>query len=149
MTSHQTSWLSVSEHSLIPQRTVRLYAQDPEYFIEDTDVLSHLGFAVLDSRYGVHEGFAKVDERTLVLSVGNGARKLVCETTRPAAMIWSESEQSLCMRTLLASEYNKRPCGLRGGDDEYGCGCLAGMVLYVRKSRNGSVGGILSRFLSH
>ncbi|EMR67305.1 hypothetical protein UCREL1_5698 [Eutypa lata UCREL1] len=76
-------------HSKQGGEKVALFAQDPAYFEHDKAVLRHFGFKIMDGSHGVQEGFVEVDERTFVMCVNFGDRvqQVVCETSRPAAMI--------------------------------------------------------------
>lgn len=92
---------------------VALFAQDPAYFEHDKAVLRHFGFKIMDGSHGVQEGFVEVDERTFVMCVNFGDRvqQVVCETSRPAAMIVSsfQSYQPLLQRVC---EYTSLPTGI-------------------------------------
>ncbi|CAJ2499819.1 Uu.00g026720.m01.CDS01 [Anthostomella pinea] len=99
---------------------VRLYTQDDDYRVEDTIMLRRLGFEMLNPGYGFQEGFVKVDENTLILAMGSGygVQKVVCETSRPAAIIWAFPMgrdlaswwEFLGTRRTLAMEYDHHNC---------------------------------------
>lgn len=75
---------------------VALLAQDPSYFKEDKSVLQMFGFRIVDPSHGVQEGFVEVDEHSLVMTFdfGDRVQQVVCETARPAAMIWSAPDEA-------------------------------------------------------
>ena len=75
---------------------VTLLAQDPSYYDEDKHVLRQYGFKIADWDHGVQEGFVEVDDSTFVISINFGDRvqQVVCETSRPAAMIWAPPERA-------------------------------------------------------
>ena len=75
---------------------VTLLAQDPSYYDEDKHVLRQYGFKIADWSHGVQEGFVEVDKNTFVMCVNFGDRvqQVVCETSRPAAMIWASPEKA-------------------------------------------------------
>ncbi|TGJ84598.1 hypothetical protein E0Z10_g4167 [Xylaria hypoxylon] len=64
---------------------VEVYSQDPMYRSHDIKALKAHGIQVL----GGHEGFVKVGADTLVFLMGAGTPilRVLCETTRPAAII--------------------------------------------------------------
>lgn len=77
-------------------KNVTLLAQDPSYYQEDKSTLTMFGFRILDSSHGVQEGFVEVDEHSLIMTVdfGDRVQQVVCETARPAAMIWAAPEEA-------------------------------------------------------
>ncbi|GAW13563.1 hypothetical protein ANO14919_029500 [Xylariales sp. No.14919] len=96
------------------QEKVQVYSQEPMYRSHDITALEAHGIHVLDAR--LHEGFIKVGGDTLVFVVGDGKPilRVLCETTRPAAIICALMRQhedingAHAILKLLDSEYEER-----------------------------------------
>ncbi|KAI1264973.1 hypothetical protein F5Y18DRAFT_427612 [Xylariaceae sp. FL1019] len=128
-------------------RTIRLYAQDPYYYIDDEAVLERFGFTVTNPAPGRHGGFLRVDEKTLIICAEKSLRQLICETALPAAVIWPTFQEleaaplalfgrggSNTFQRRFNSEYQRWRFDTPKGRRKFRDGCLRHMDLYVRHS---------------
>ena len=68
----------------------RVYSQEESYRPHEADALRAHGIEPLSGRRGRHEGFLKIDARTLVFMFGSDTRqciRVICATNRPAGII--------------------------------------------------------------
>ncbi|KAI1505643.1 hypothetical protein F5X99DRAFT_367293 [Biscogniauxia marginata] len=99
------------------QEKIQEYAQDPRYRQGDIEALKSLDIEFLNHEHGIQEGFMMVDGNTFVFSIntGNFLQQIICETNRPAAMIWSGPDPNDWEETqtfprilyILVMEYNE------------------------------------------
>ncbi|KAI5918234.1 hypothetical protein F4810DRAFT_715688 [Camillea tinctor] len=105
---------------LSEEQRIRLIAQDPDYRQQDVTMLRRLRFEVLNGEYGLHEALLEVDKNTLIVAIGIGLglQQVICETARPAAMVWTwtgpetlkEWKGLRAAGHILSSEYDMIPC---------------------------------------
>ncbi|CAJ2504038.1 Uu.00g114320.m01.CDS01 [Anthostomella pinea] len=126
-----------------PNGPVRVYAVDYAYNLDDKEILNDMGIEVLPHEHGNYESYVRIDKDTLVMSIGTGGGiyQVICETTQPAAMIWTwfnasiprNGEDLSVVRKVLREEYEVVDCPpLSVRDAEEAFAPLSESTLFVR-----------------
>lgn len=131
---HVAALAIVKQLQKITSQKVELYTADPNYgpyhkkALETLDQVESIGisFKVCDPAYGKQEHFTKIDESSLVFSVGAFCpiMRIVSEYTRPVAMIWECIEEHEDPKPANLMEpapevvwYEVNPWEVEGGED--------------------------------
>ena len=75
----------------LDEKELPCYVQDPEYTNVDRRILHDVGLQVIDDP----DGFLKVDEQSIVLSIGANipVKHIIADIARPAIVIWLKVEE--------------------------------------------------------
>lgn len=131
---HVAALAIVKQLQEITSQKIELYTADPNYGPYHKKALKTLdqvesiaiSFKVCDPAYGKQEHFAKIDESSLLFSVGAFCpiMRIVSEYTRPVAMIWECIEEHEDPKPANLTEpypevvwYEAKPWEVEGGED--------------------------------
>ncbi|KAI0476168.1 hypothetical protein GGR56DRAFT_693450 [Xylariaceae sp. FL0804] len=100
-------WLAETISNLTHGRNVEVFVQEPRLSWVEMDALKQIGITPVNPY--LHEGFAKIDQRTMVMAIcmpnDLPVLQMILETTRPAAIIYSPDEQ--IPKTSLPMEFEE------------------------------------------